>query len=301
MLMFWPLALWLTGDGERTAFRRMLAVILALLLAGMTFLRADLWGDSQQQALVWAEKNPRSPRAQAYAAAAERARGRPDLAAERTRKARVAESEAIQVALNLVGAQCELGRVDEEALAQATDAVRASRTAGRLFYTWIEEAIQRVSNGDACQGLGAAEITTLLDAMAQNPNIRKPGWRQDNFGLRGNLALAMHDPNSALDFYNRALDASPSGTVALAQAAQLGSAGHPSEALAHLDHYESLPKRTPHRNWSMASVHAWLLENQQFDKSEIEHLRRVLQEDLQEKSKRQAPAPDASSGGAQDS
>jgi hypothetical protein len=92
MLMFWPLALWLTGDGERTAIRRILAVVLPLMLAGMTFLRADLWGDSQQQALVWAEKNPRSPRAQAYAAAAERARGRPDLAAERTRKAGVAES-----------------------------------------------------------------------------------------------------------------------------------------------------------------------------------------------------------------
>ena len=54
--------------------QRLLAVANAVLLAAMTFLGADLWGNAQEQALVWAEKNPHSPRAQAYAAAAERAR-----------------------------------------------------------------------------------------------------------------------------------------------------------------------------------------------------------------------------------
>ncbi len=56
LLMFWPLALWLTGDGVLPNLRRVLMVVLPLLLAGMTFLRADLWGNAPQQALLWAEK-----------------------------------------------------------------------------------------------------------------------------------------------------------------------------------------------------------------------------------------------------
>ncbi len=110
MLMFWPLALWLTDESSAVVLRRGLAALLVLMLAGMTFLNADLWGDAQQQALVWAAKNPDSPRAQAYAAAAERAMGRPDLAAARMQRALVAQTEDIQIALNQVGAECEIGQ-----------------------------------------------------------------------------------------------------------------------------------------------------------------------------------------------
>jgi tetratricopeptide (TPR) repeat protein len=280
MLLFWPLALWLTGDGPLVVVRRALAVVLPLMLAGMTFLNADLWGDAQQQALVWGEKNPESPRAQAYAAAAERARGRPDLAAARMRRARVDQLEDIQIALNQVGAECEMGKVSPAALARAQAALRTTRTAGRLYYEWVNEAIGRVKGGDACDGLGKREIESLLDAMADNPKMSNYGWRQDNLGLHAMFALAQHDPKAALAYFNEALDADPRPTVALAQAAQLGSAGYPAEGLAHLDHFESIPKPPVRWTWSMASVHAWLLQKQGFTQSEIAHLRGVLKEDV---------------------
>lgn len=281
MLMFWPLALWLTGSGQIVAVRRFLAIILPLMLAGMTFLSADLWGNAQEQALVWAEKNPESPRAQAYAAAAERARGRPDLAAARTLRAHVAQSEDIQVALNLVGAQCEMGHVDAAALDRAQIALRTTRTAGRLYYDWIGQAIQRIGNGDACQGLGIAEVNSLLDAMEQNPNTRNyRGWRQDNLGLRANLAIALHQPDSALDYFNQALAASPNAGTALAQAARLGSSGYARQGLAHLDFFEQLPKPVPQWSWTMPGVHSWLLRRQGFERTELAHLRAVLEEDV---------------------
>jgi hypothetical protein len=154
LLMFWPLALWLTGDGVLPGLRRVLIFVLPLLLAGMTFLRADLWGNAPEQALLWAEKNPASPRAQAYAAAAERARRRPDLAAARIERLPVAGTEDIQLALNLVGAQCEMGAVQPAALERARNALRTTLTAGSLYTGWIGEAIQHAATGKSCVGLG---------------------------------------------------------------------------------------------------------------------------------------------------
>jgi len=284
MLMFWPLALWLTGDGALPMLRRGLAVLLPLLLAGMTFLNADLWGNAGDQALVWAEKNPESPRAQAYAAAAERALGRPDLAAARMQRVHVASNELIQIALNEVGAQCEIGQVDGEALARARSALRSSRTAGRLYYEWMSQAIERVQAGSACPGLGPIEIGSLLDAMDENPNtLRYAGWRQDNLGLRGVLAMTRKDVPAALEDFNRALDQQPNAATALAQAAQLGTAGYPEAALSHLDHFDALPEPPARHDWSMASVHAWLLRRQGFMRGEVAHLRGVLEQDVKDK------------------
>ena len=282
MLMFWPLALWLTQDGAASVLRCGLAALLVLILAGMTFLNADLWGDAQEQALVWAAKNPDSPRAQAYAAAAERAMGRPDLAAARMQRVHVAQAEDIQIALNQVGAECEIGRISAGTLERARIALQTTRTAGRLYFEWVGEAISQVRSGAACEGLEGKEIKSLLDAMEGNPNMRNHGgWRQDNLSLRASLALAEQDPNAAVTYFNRALDADPRPSAALAQAAQLGTAGYPAEGVAHLDYFTALPKPVVERRWSMAYVHARLLERQDFMQDEIAHLRATLANEAQ--------------------
>jgi hypothetical protein len=165
--------------------------------------------------------------------------------------------------LNLIGAQCEMGSVDDAALQRAQAALRSSRTAGRLYYEWISEAIERVKRGEACDGLGATEIEALIGAMEQNPNsAHYRGWRQDNLGLRAFLAIAKHDPRTALEYLEQSVAASPDGSIALAQAAQLGSAGYPAEGLALLDYYDSLTKPEVSWTWSMASLHAWVLRRQ---------------------------------------
>jgi tetratricopeptide (TPR) repeat protein len=282
LLMFWPLALWLTGAGHAVPARRTLIVLLPLLFAGMTYFRADLWGNAQQQAQMWAEKNPASPRAQAYAAAAERARGRPDLAVARLRDVHVAADDDIQIALNLVGAECELGHVAPADIARADAALRNARITGRLGYDWFDEAIARIARGKHCAGLDAEVIRRLLDAAAANPNAAESaGRRQDNFSLRGSLALALHDPDSALAYFNQALDAKPDPGAALNQAAQLGAAGYPRQGLLELDHLQTVWKTDQSGGgWSMAALHAWVLKRQGYWQNEIAHLRQALQQDL---------------------
>ncbi|MDE1961247.1 MAG: tetratricopeptide repeat protein [Xanthomonadaceae bacterium] len=282
LLMFWPLALWLTDTGHAVSVRRTLIVMLPLLLAGMTYLRADLWGNAQLQAEMWAEKNPASPRAQAYAAAAERARGRPDLAVARLRGVHVSADDDIQIALNLVGAECEQGRVAPADIARADAALRNARITGQLGYDWFGDAITRIAVGKTCAGLDAATIRRLLDAASANPNAQdSAGRRQDNLSLRGSLALALHDPDSALAYFNRALDAKPDPGAALNQAAQLGAAGYPRQGLVELDHLQTVWKSDQYNGgWSMATLHAWVLMRQGYWQNEIAHLRHALQQDV---------------------
>ena len=86
LLMFWPLGLWLTDTRALKIPKRLLLLALPLSLALMTHARAEVWGNLQTQALIWARINPDSARAQANAAQIEMARGRPQDAIRRLRR-----------------------------------------------------------------------------------------------------------------------------------------------------------------------------------------------------------------------
>lgn len=292
MLMFWPLALWLTGSGAAVGARRTLCILLPLLLAGMTWLRADLWGNVQQQAEMWAEKNPQSPRAQANAAQVERDNGLSARAVARLRAMPVRTDSDLQVALNLIGAECDLGHVAASDITRVSNALRHARVTGQLGYEWFNEAITDLAAKARCAGLDYGVIEKLLDATAANPNSQdSAGRRQDNLSLRGSLALAQHQPDKALDYFNQALDAKPDPAAGLQQAAQLGSAGFPKLGLAELDHLHDVwdPDAKPtSRKWSMMGLHAWLLRRDGYWANEIAHLRRLLRDDLDSKASKSA-------------
>jgi tetratricopeptide (TPR) repeat protein len=282
MLLFWPLALWLTDDGPAAWPRRILAVGLPLLCAAMTYLGADLWGNVRDQAELWAAKNPLSPRAQAYAAKVERERGNPARAIARLRAVPAPADQDLQVVLNRIGAECELGRAEPADVLRAEVALRQARLLGPLVYLWLSEAIGDLENGSPCPGLDADAIEALIDACAANAYAPdRPRHQQEVFSLRGGLALARHDADAALAYFNRALDARPDPAVGLHQAALLGAAGHPAQALAELDHLTTVwrPDAEP-MQWSMAGVHAWLLRHQGYWEAEIAHLRETLRRDL---------------------
>ncbi|HKE47370.1 MAG TPA: tetratricopeptide repeat protein [Rhodanobacteraceae bacterium] len=285
LLLFWPVALWLTAGGSLRVVRGALAIALPLLLAGLTLMNADLWGNARDQALLWAEKNPASPRAQVYAAQTERARGNSAAALARLSRAAVPDADDVQIVLNLIGARCDLGAVPRSDVDRAAAALRTARVAGQLGYSWFTQAIDRLAAGQACPGLGADELRELLDAAAANSYARDSyGRRQDNRNLRGLLALALHDPDTALVEFDAALDAKPGPGVALQQAAQLGNAGHPAEAVQHLDHLAAVWTPAPMQGFSMRALHSRLLSRQGYWENEIAHMRTKLAEDIAERA-----------------
>jgi len=300
MLMFWPLALWLcsvrihpgttqvesaiapegapAGRSVRVA-KLALATLILLGLGVMTHARASLWGNSHDQALLWAALNPDSPRAQANAAQVEMSSGHPQLAVRRLLPLMSKAPEEVQLALNLFGAQCQMGKIDPATLAASRKALRTTRDPGALLVSWFERAIEQVAH-PPCPQLSYAMLSSLLQAALANPHLAtNPGRQQDIHYLLGRLALAQNDADSALTEFNQALDLQVRVSAALKQAALLGANGFPKQGLAHLNHLDAEPTQAYEPGFGMPRIHAWVLQHQHYWPNELAHLRATLRDD----------------------
>lgn len=301
LLLFWPLAMWLCNAGPTTPhpsfgnitaiaewrwIKTAVALLLVVGLTLMTHARASLWGNSHDQALMWAKLNPDSPRAQANAAIAETGAGHPDRAIARLQPLLHAHPDQVQIALNLLSAECAMGRIETSTLDASTRALRLTRDTGTLLTSWFEQAIGQLED-PPCREMTAEALHQLLAAARTNPNFTNlPGRRQDLDYLDGRLALATRQPDQALASFNRALDQQVRPGIALQQAALLGAARWPAHALAHLDHYETVKAQEEHPALGMPRVHAWVLERQQYWPKELSTLRHTLRGDLEAQAKR---------------
>ncbi|HTV84493.1 MAG TPA: tetratricopeptide repeat protein [Dyella sp.] len=317
MLMFWPLALWLCNVGpvalsadrsvqvrpwspdnapsaplhaststpenrsrkEWHKAKLMLAIVVLLGLGLMTHMNAQLWGDTHDQALLWAALNPDSPRAQANAAAAERIAGHPELAVVRLRRLLTKEPDQVQLALNLFSAECQTGQVDSSTIIASRTALRISRDTGNVLVHWFDGLMAQVAR-PPCPQVTLQTVAELLDAAQSNAYLAADtGRSQDLLYLQGHLALLRGDPNAALADFNQALDLQPRVSTALAQAALLGSMGFPRQGLAHLDHYEMVKHLAKPAAFGMPRLHAWVLEKQLYWPKELAHLSATLSGD----------------------
>ncbi len=299
LLMFWPLALWISGvdpsarpehepihgwsaaaTSLSTTLRAGLAVALCAVMLAMTWFRADLWGNSHDLALLWARLNPASSRAQAFAAQAEISSGQPRRAIHRLEAGLLESPNDVQLSLNLIAAQCAAGTLDRPTLRTAERALETARDSGSLLTGWFSRAIDHV---DQCSPLDLPEIDRLLLAAQRNPRLRQnKGRQQDLYYLRGLVALRQAKPDLALSLFDDGLREQPRESLALMQAAALGSAGYPSQGLAHLSLLESLPKPSPASRWSMQYLHARILRAQGYWPRETAKLRDTLRQDLQD-------------------
>ena len=279
LLLFWPLALWLTDTRALGRIKVAITAGALLLLSAETFAAASLWGNPGIQALVWAAQNPDSPRAQAYAANAERAMGRYGNAEARLRKSLAAHPDEIQLAINLLGVRCTRGTITEADIVAAERALRTGSQRGPLSFDWMSEAVGLVSTR-ACAGLDASTLQRLIDASRQNAQASAPRFQQDLLDLEGQLALATGDTARAEAKFLEALKVAPRADVALKQAAILGAHGLPAAGLAQLDYYRRLmPTESPPHLRNMDTLHQWILYRDGYWEREIERLRRILADD----------------------
>jgi hypothetical protein len=300
MLMFWPLALWLCSvraqpvttylempvapegspsDRPVRVAKLALATLILLGLSVMTHARASLWGNSHDQALLWARLNPESPRAQANAAQVEMSSGEPARAVVRLLGPLAKAPDQVQLALNLFGAECQLGRIDPSTLTASQVALRTTRDPGSLLVSWFDRAMEQVAH-PPCPQLTYATLASLLKAAVDNPYMASnSGRQQDIHYLLGHLALNQGDANTALTEFNRALDEQVRVSAALKQAALLGARGFPHQGLAHLDHLAGEPAQAYEPGFGMPRIHAWVLQRQHYWPNELAHLRATLRED----------------------
>ena len=288
ILLFWPFAAWLCGfrtppshfiPSSHLVLKGGLAIALLSGLALMTHARASLWGDPQSQALLWAEINPRSPRAQANAASTEVAAQRPDLAIDRLKSALVDSPNEIQLSLGLLTAQCATGQLDTETLDAAANALATTRNSGGLLSNWFVRAIES-SSRPTCPQLSLKAIENLVLAAGSNPYLQnRPGSLQDLQHLHGRIELARDNAGTALSHFNDALHQQVRIGLALQQAALLGATGYPELGLDHLHHYESISEQEIIPELGMPRLHSKVMRKQGYWNRELETLRKTLLED----------------------
>ncbi len=289
--MFWPLAIWLTAAG---GFRviRIAFVLLALTgLSMLTYARATVWGDEVRQALIWGKINPHSGRAQALAAMAEAAMGDPGHAIKRLQNAAVGNPSDVQLTLNLASIECKAGMFVPSTWQRVLYSLRHTRENSSLLLNWFAEIIPLVANHD-CNGLSLNMLQQAVAAARANPKFGYPGPRQNFDHIAGLLALAMHQPELALQQFDDALAASPNHDTALEQAATLGASGYPVEGLQHLDFAQTqTPRMKPALGMPMA--HVWVLQQQHYWQHETARLRATLEADAARRANDGATAPAA--------
>jgi len=280
MTAFWPLAVWLSDPG--TSLRRTRAAAAFLCVAMLIFcthVGASYWGKPEQLALAWAQRNPDSPRAQAYAAQFEMAQGDYAAAEKRLQKALAAYPQQTQLAFNLATAECARGGLRDETFLAMRDAIKRDATAAQLDFVWLRDAIARAQSG-TCRGVDLARVESLVQAGRENPFFSgAPGRVQDFDHLQGLIALARGDSNGALAAFDRAADELPKPQIVLEQAALLGSAGHPALGLRHLDGYlVAHPLHPAAFGLGPTALHAWLLDHENYWRAEFTRVRQLLAE-----------------------
>jgi hypothetical protein len=286
LLMFWPLALWLTGDGALPSLRSALIVALPALLALLTYFRASLWGAPYDQAELWAKLSPNSPRAQANAAAYELAHGRSDLAAVRLRHAIATISNQNQLTLNLIDAECDTGSLAAGTLDLAKVALLQSPPQGEFVTNWFISAIP-LAAARRCAGFDLSALETLIDAAKQNPKLSAGPHEVDIDRVVGQLALASHRGQDALYAFNAALRLRPTPDLALSQAALLGRSGYPGLGAEHLEYFKTLKAHWPKEN-GMAALHRWILLRCGYWQADLIRIEAQLREDAKRQRHRSA-------------
>ncbi len=281
LLMFWPLGLWLADTRTLPLLKRGLMIVLPLGLALMTHTSTEVWGNVHAQALVWADVNPNSARAQTNAAQAQMQTGRPHDAARRLERLLNAQPNQVQLAFNLIGAHCMTGGITPNDIAAARTAMRGSANPGSLFANWFDRILPVAVAGD-CPGLTPEVLLDLINDGLQNSKLAGAGRQQDFLYMRGRIALARHQPDVALANYLRALDLQIRPGFALEAAARLGAAGYPTQGIQLLDHYQQEKDQVIPPDFGMPTVHEWVLTRQNYWPHELEHLRAILLEQAKE-------------------
>lgn len=229
--------------------------------------------------MAWADRNPVSPRAQAYAAQFEIALGAIDAAQSRLRQAIKLHPHEPQLTFNLLDAECANGALNFDSVSEAETAIRYNPAAAALDFNWLSEAIPKARENQ-CRGLDLSIIERLLRAAEQNSNFaRAPGRLQDFAHLQGLVDLNKGEIDKALTDFESAVDALPTLSLALEQASLLGDAGRADLGLQHLDRFVAnhpLPKTRIHL--SSASLHEWLLGRMNFWQDETARVRSLLQQ-----------------------
>lgn len=255
------------------------------LLAALTYARSSLWGDDDLLALVWAQRNPGSLRAQQQAAITWLKHGDPARAEAHVKAAIEAHPRRAILRVQYIGLRCATGRLAPADIAGTAKVLRTGILDSSLFRN-LSNLIELQQQG-RCPKLTTADLETLLQAALQHPLlITAPGIKQDLYYLLGQLYLREGRDREAWETLKTAYAVRPEVEAGLRISALLASHGAYEAALALLDRLS--PDRMHVRGPAAKALTGWLDD---YYRHEIQYLRETIQQDMirDQTTRKQAP------------
>ncbi|MEF3083832.1 hypothetical protein V3391_16570 [Luteimonas sp. SMYT11W] len=271
ILLFLPLAMYLTAQRRYRLYITAGTGVLLLLLLALTFAQARLWGDTGALSRAWATAMPDSARAQNFAALVELDTGRADLAEARLVRASSRLPSEIQLAISLFKARCALWKAPS---ARQVEALLPRQ--GILFdvsYNWLLE-VMRTPPGDECS-LDVVTRKRLLAAAISKPTASaEEQGRMSN--LRAHDALSRLECPAALAAFRRRLEIQPRPEFALTDTGLLATVCGPGSGLSLLNAYLEAGTPIAPAASPILRLRDSLMQRNDYWGRELETLRRTL-------------------------
>ncbi len=283
LFLFWPLSAMLIQSIHLNKTSKILiGSTMIVIMAILSWMRADLWGNGEHQAYLWAMMNPDSARAQTHAALYDIQRNRHELAVQRLQAIRKIHPFSVQATLNLISAKCALNRLTTEDLKMAEAALAESRRGRRILFNWIPSVIGAYGKTKACSGLDASSLKKLLDAAEKNRQFQTPGGQQDIFFLRGLVDLEYGHPDKARDWFKKSIITDPQPEIILELAAKFARRGYHQQGLQLLQFGRKIWQEDEPEGINMQYIHRYVLHSQKYWEHEFAYLEKNLQRETED-------------------
>lgn len=280
MLAGLPLATWwLTRAAVPKDIRVAVPVGVVLMLAAMTFMRADLWSNPYLQALKWAQVNPDSPRAQNYLAGFWWDVGNYEEAARLNQRAIELDPNGLAWLITRVMYQCAQDQPPDAALDRVESVLQAKGRMGAVGTYQTEKLLDYLMAGNCGRFSELSELLALIERLQQAGNHDGGQFEQLLLQRRAALFLLDGDTQAAYRSLRELIAVSGQRGTQLRGAAMLASAGHYQEALELLDD-SNVPGGQGDGEISLQSLRNWYLKWTNYYEGERESLRVIIRSDL---------------------
>lgn len=189
VLFFWLLPLALMRLPLAAWLQKAVLLLVISLLALISHQQARLWGQPLALATYWAGSRPDSARAQAHWAGLALADGQAAAVEQRLAPLLTVRPEELQLSLNLLDAQCRLGRVPPQTVQVVATGLQQVGPGDALAHRWLS-GLLLPATGTPCAGLPDELRQGLLQAVLAGPQDT-PLAQARAAGLRTRQALSL--------------------------------------------------------------------------------------------------------------
>lgn len=266
--LFFVLAyyLWTTAP-QGIKYLRAGIVLFVVLQASILWQNSNLWGNSLLMSQVWAEENPRSIRAQQFAALHWMRLRDYEMARKYLRQGLEFHPDNLGLHMELLQVDCldnTMGRVDFDALiAELSDGSHDNASLDTLH------KLVSLNYSNHCPELSAAQLHTIIDTLLHNPNFQDEVSLGNLYYFKGLLYEQHGRLQSAVEVMDRAYEQRPRVEFPLLQAKWSAAGGMFEQAHRYIEKAKSADQD----NWLRSGLKHELIETleKQIDRLQSQH------------------------------